>query len=222
MLSRARDLGMEALAITDHGPTLKGRVSTTFYDRLHEPVPGIRLLKGMECNLTDTDGTIDMTNRALPWCDVVLLGVHPNTSLKLGSAAWTDMLVRAMDRYPYLDIITHPNSDEYPLELDRLAREAAARGVALELNNSKTHFRRVDDAVTIELIGSCAKHGCTMAVCSDAHALNEIGDDSAVAPLLQQVGFPQELIVNATAEGAFAWVDGRRSTKLANSGNTAA
>ncbi|MBD3239133.1 MAG: PHP domain-containing protein [Chitinivibrionales bacterium] len=215
MLAGARDRGMAALAVTDHGPTLGGRVSTTFFDRLIDPVPGVRLLKGMECNLAGDQGDIDLPSRVAPYCDVVLLGVHPNTPSGLSPSAYTDMLVRALERNPIVDMVTHPNSTEYPLELDRLAHEAARLNVALELNNSKTALRRVADSVTEELLAACSREGCSIVVCSDAHALNEVGNDEAVRPLLQRLSFPEELIVNRTAESAFAWIESRRGTKPA-------
>ncbi len=215
MLSRARDLGMPALAITDHGPSLGGRISTTFFDRLTDPVPGIRLLKGMECNLDGDRGGIDLPARLLPHCDVVLLGVHPNTPAGLSASAYTDLLVRALERNPAVDLVTHPNSAEYPLDFGRLAAAAARLGVALELNNSKTALQRVSDDATEELLAACKRERCSIAVCSDAHALNEVGDDSAVRPLLQRMSFPEDRIVNRSAESAFAWIESRRAAKRA-------
>lgn len=213
MLTYGRERGMTALAITDHGPALKGRVSTTFFDRLHDPVPGIRLLKGMECNIVDDTGAIDMPPRLLPHCDVVLVGLHPNCERGLGPEKNTDLVVRALDRNPGVDIVTHPNSAEYPLDFDRLAAEAARRNVALEVNNSKTLLQRVDDHTTVALIRACIRHTCPIAVCSDAHALQELGDDSAVVPLLERESFPSALQVNRDAAGALKWVASRRERR---------
>jgi len=210
MLTRARENGMSALAITDHGPQLGGRLASTFFDRLVNPVAGIRLLKGVECNLDGDGGRIDLPRRFLPYCDVILLGVHPNTPAGQGAATYTDLLIAALRANPEVAIVTHPNSDEYPLELRRLARAAADLDVALEVNNSKTAFKRVDDAVTCELIECCKEEQCMVAVSSDAHAVNEIGDDSAVQPLLEKVGLPEHLIVNRSAASALDWLSRRR------------
>lgn len=213
MLTRARELDMAALAITDHGPAIGGRVSTTFFDRLIDPVPGIRLLKGMECNLDGDQGCIDLPVHLKPHCDVILLGIHPNTPAGLSAAAYTDMLIRALERNPAVDIVTHPNSSEYSLEFSRLAAAAARLGVALELNNSKTALQRVGNDVTEELLAACRRERCAIAVCSDAHALNEVGNDQAVRPLLQRMSFPEDLIVNRDTESALAWVESRRMLK---------
>jgi histidinol phosphatase-like PHP family hydrolase len=50
-------------------------------------------------------------------------------------------------------------------------------------------------------------------VTSDAHALDEIGRDDAVRPILERTGFPESLIVNRTARHAFGFIDRRRAVK---------
>jgi histidinol phosphatase-like PHP family hydrolase len=64
-----------------------------------------------------------------------------------------------------------------------------------------------------EFLDACKRAGCMIAVNSDAHALGEVGLDESVRPLLQKVGFPPSLIVNETAESAFAFVEERRKVK---------
>jgi putative hydrolase len=213
MLTAARDRGLAGLAITDHGPALNSSLRSTFFDRLLDPVTGIRLLKGIECNLGPTPGAIDLPRRYVPLVDVVLLGIHPNTPAGLDGEAYTDLLIAAMRANPCVDLITHPNSVECPVNFARLAGEAARLHVALEINNSKTALDRVPDSMTVELIRACKAAGCSVAVCSDAHALNEIGCDEAVRPLLASAGFPEALIVNRDAATAFAWVEARRKRR---------
>lgn len=214
MLTRARERGMAGIAITDHGPILAGRVSGTFFDRLVDPVPGVRLLKGMECNLDGDAGAIDLPEHLRRFCDVVLLGVHPNTPQSQDRAANTNLLITAMKRNPAIDIITHPNSTEYPFDFVRLARESARLGVALELNNSKTALKRTSDEMTEELIAACVQECCPVAVCSDAHVVNEVGCDDAVRPLMARAGLAESQVVNSTAASALAWVESRRAAKL--------
>ena len=213
MLTRARDLGMQGLAITDHGPALKGRMPSTLFDRLFDPVEGIRLLKGMEGNLTGTPGEIDVPKRFLKYMDVVLLGIHPNIPYQLGKAAYTEMLVAAIRNNPCVDIITHPNDPMFPLDFDVLAATARDHGVVVELNNSKNLLNRTEPELTRQLIRACKQAGARMVVSSDAHALPEVGRDEAVRPLLAAENFPEELVMNSTAERAFAFVAERRKNK---------
>jgi hypothetical protein len=73
------------------------------------PLPGYASLKGMECNLVDEDGAIDLPPQQLPFMDVVLLGIQPNTPTGLGAGAYTARLLAALARNPAVDVVTHLN-----------------------------------------------------------------------------------------------------------------
>jgi putative hydrolase len=214
MLTRARELGMAGIAITDHGPCLGGRLNSVFFERLIDPLPGIRLLKGIELNIDEGPGIVDMPRHLMQYCDVLLLGIHPNTPSGWSAMQYTDALIHACRNNPFVDILTHLNSSECPVDAPTITKAAAELDVVIEINNSKTALKRVADEVTMELIECCRDNGCRIVVNSDAHTLNEVGCDEAVRPLLEQANFPIERIVNATAETAFAFVDERKSRKV--------
>jgi putative hydrolase len=213
MLTRARDLGLAALAITDHGPALDGHFNSVFFERLYQPVPGIHLLKGMECNLGDRPGTTDFPQEFLRFCDVVLIGIHANTPCGLTPREYTDRVIGTLEANPFLDVVTHPNAEEFPMEFPRLARAARDLGRAIELNNSKVALSRVAPSVTRALLSACSEEGCPVVVTSDAHTLNEVGRDEAIRALMDETGFPEELVQNRTAEDAFAFIERRRRFK---------
>jgi putative hydrolase len=215
ILTRARELGMVAVAITDHGPTFNPKMPGPFYERLHNPLPGIRLLKGMECNLSGRKGAIDAPPHFVKYLDLVLVGLHQNTPEGLGRKANTDMLIKVMEKNPCVDIITHPNDPIYVVDFKRLAEAACHHGVALELNNSKSLLDRTAPELTEALVSACKKVGCRMAVNSDMHAIEELGCDDAVRPYLEAAHFPAKLIVNGTPEQAFAFIEERRKNKIA-------
>ena len=207
MLTEARNRGLVALAITDHGSALKSSVPSTFFDRLApNVVEGITLLKGMECNVTDGDGTIDFRHKFLPYMDIVLLGLHPNLEAEQPQDYYTSVLLKAIEKNPVIDIITHPEDIHYPVDFDALAHYAQQHNIVLELNNSKILYNRVTPGVTLEFLKACKRNNCRIAINSDAHARQEIGLDSSVRPLVKQADFPEELIVNSTAETAFAFL----------------
>lgn len=213
LLTCARDKGVKVLAITDHGPLIQGRLNSVFFERLHEPVGGVTLLKGIECNLGEEKGSIDAPVHLMPLCDVILVGIHPNTPKGLSERHYTDLLIAAMERNCCIDIITHPNSVECPVDFTRLARAARELDIALELNNSKVALQRVGNNVTARLIDACADEGCPVAVCSDAHALDEVGCDEAIMALVARSGLDRGAIVNRSAISALEWLNRRRARK---------
>lgn len=214
MLHAARERGMVGLAITDHGPALNGRHPSPVYERMDQPVPGIRCIKGIEANVTDADGMIDVPEWLIPLLDIVLLGLHVPFARKRGSADWTDALIRAIQRNPWVDMITHPVDEHFPVDLEKLAAEAKTLGMALELNNSKVLYRRTTPRDVRRFLAICRDTGCRVAVCSDSHTVHELGGDESVRPLLEESGIPESQVVNATPGTAFAFIAARRASRL--------
>ena len=215
MLTAAREREMAGLAITDHGPALGGRHPSPVYDRLDQPVPGVRYLKGIEANVTDEGGATDVPGWMLPYLDIVLLGLHIRFDRRRGSTDWTESLVNALRVNPWVDLITHPVDENFPVELERLAVAAKANGTALELNNSKIQYRRATVESVARFLDICRDTGCKIAVCSDSHTVQEVGDDASVRPILERSGIPESQIVNATAGAAFRFIAARRASRLA-------
>jgi len=214
MLKHANNQGMTALAITDHGLTLGGRLNNNFYERLVDPIPGIRLLKGIECNLLETPGAIDCPKQYLPYMDIVLLGIHNNLERNLGKTTYTDMLLQAMEENPFVDILAHLNVAHYEVDFKVVARTAMRHGMAIEINNSKCLPRRSSPQATEALILTCRDLGCPVVVSSDAHALNEIGQDGLIRPILESFDFPEALILNRNPEIIYNFIEQRRKHKV--------
>ena len=213
LLERARTLGMSGFAVTDHGKTAGGRLNSVFFERFISPQPQVVVLKGIECNVLDASGHIDLPREYLEFLDIVLCGLHSNFP-KGGSREYcTETLIAAIENNPAVDCITHPNDSSYPVDYEALARAAVRHGVALELNNSKILYSRSTPDEVRKLLAACRTYDCRIAVNSDTHAIHELGNDQSVAPLLQETRFPQELIVNRDAAAAFAFIEERRRLK---------
>jgi putative hydrolase len=215
MLEAARARGMAGLAITDHGPALGGKHPSPVYERLGQPLAGIRFLRGIEANVTDEDGGVDIPEWMIPMLDVALLGLHIRFERRAAATDWTEPLLNAIRRHPFVDIISHPLDPTFPLQLERLAETARERGVALEINNSKVRYRRVEVEAMRRFLAVCRDAQCLVAVSSDAHAVGEVGDDRAVRPLIEASGISSANIVNATPESAFRFVESRRRNRAA-------
>ncbi len=213
LLTRAKEMGMKVLAITDHGTAVGGKIPSTFFDRLQDPlVSGIKLLKGIECNFIDEEGTLDLPPRA-KYLDIILAGFHKNMRANADKEYYTTILLKSLQKNRCIDIITHPNDPKFPLDYKKVALKAKEYGVALELNNSKVRHKRIPDNYTRELLQVCMETEAKVAVNSDTHAMNELGDDSFIRKLMRECHFPEEQVVNSTAEKALAFVEARKKFK---------
>lgn len=214
MLMHAKKIGLKALAITDHGKALpECRLNSPFFLRLDNPIKGIILIKGAELNVINESGDTDCPSRFLPFMDIVLLGLHHNLKRDLGEDYYTTILINAIKKNKFVDIITHPNNPDYPVDLEKLIRTAKEADVAIEINNSKIEQKKVSEESVYLILELCKKYQCKIAVNSDAHVLNEIGKIDSVLPFLNKTSFPLELIINRNLKTALKFIEERKIFK---------
>lgn len=106
----ASNKGLEMVAITDHGPSMPGGPHRYYFGNLRalpQEMYGVRILKGVEANIMDYEGNIDLPARYLDMLDVVLAGFHtycyPNGTIEENTMAMINTI-----KNPYVDIIVHP------------------------------------------------------------------------------------------------------------------
>ena len=206
--------GLELIAITDHAPGMPGGPHPYYFHNLKVLPPvlqGIRLLKGVELNIRDLDGGVDLSVADLPHIELVIASMHEPLFPKAPVKENTRALVRAMAR-PEVQIIGHPDDGRFPLDPLEVARVAADTGTLLEVNNSSlrpTSFRQGARDNYLALLDACARFGARVIVDSDAHWHDDVGVFDQALPLLAEAGFPVDLVANVSAERLLSWLKPR-------------
>lgn len=176
MAETAIGRGYEYIAITDHSKALamangldEARV-VAFANQVRELNKegrlGIRIFSGLECDIR-RDGTMDIEWDALAELDLVIASVHSHMNLE--SNEMTDRLLKALE-CPHVRILGHPTGrillhrEGYPYDFERVAAEAAKRGVVFEINASP---ERLD--LHASLIRAAKAKGCRFTIATDAH-----------------------------------------------------
>lgn len=210
----ARNRGLKAVAITDHGISAYPQnmhpadVDSFLSDvaRARELYPDMTILAGVEANLVSSDGELDLTPEIEERLDLVICGYHrvrlpdslsalmgfwvPNVLPTKNSRARivknTDAYIRAMQRYK-VSIVAHPLR-ELICDLKALGQAAAEYGVYIEINSKRC---LIDRAGFETLAGT----GCRFICDSDAHSPERVGDFSAAVEL-DKAGLDRSLIAN--------------------------
>lgn len=215
MALAAKEKGLKALAITDHGPTICGACHPMYFSNFHvvnRNMYGIELLLGAELNIVDYEGNLDLPINTLRRLDVGVAGIHPNVGngekyppyipgdIKENTRAF----IGAIEN-PEIDIISHPDDSRVPVDYETLVKSARDNRVLLELNVSSLSPLNVrgkggaaENMKT--MLKYCEQYGAHVIVNSDAHCACAIGDFDKVDALLQEVHFPEELVVNHDLE----------------------
>ena len=121
-VEEAAGKGLFALGMSDHAPAMPGSAPSIYFSNFkcfRQEVMGVRMFTGVEANIMDFNGNLDLDETVLRKMDYVIASLHI-PCIKPGTPKEnTDALIGAM-KNPYVKIIGHPDDDRYPLEYDRL------------------------------------------------------------------------------------------------------
>jgi putative hydrolase len=120
----------------------------------------------------------------------------------MGAEINTDNLIECM-KHPKVNFISHPDSDDTPVNYERLVKAAKKYDVALEVNNSSLveYYRRINCHENYRtMLKLCMEHGTHIYVGSDAHDPSDVGRFDLALKMLEEVGFDENLIVNTSKE----------------------
>ena len=114
----------------------------------------------------------------------------------------TAALLGVMDN-PYVDILGHPDDCRYPLDYRAVAEKAAETGMILEVNNSSMvpgSPRKGAEENYREMLELCRRYRVYISVGSDAHIEFDAGRHDCAYRLLEEIQFPEELVLNTSWE----------------------
>ena len=197
----AAEKGLELVALTDHAPGMKDTTCHAYFANLHvlpEKLHGVRLLRGIELNIMDFDGTVDMDEKTLSRLDMAIASLHTPCIAPGSRKENTRALLKVMEN-PYVDIIGHPGDPRYDIDYKEVFRQAKETGTILEINNASLipgGFRDGSQENVKKILRMSMEEGVSVVLGSDAHFYTGIGDFSHAIALLKEIGFPEELVLN--------------------------
>ncbi|MDO5301970.1 MAG: PHP domain-containing protein [Tissierellia bacterium] len=199
-VTAAKAKGLEILGTTDHSKAMSGVYTNAFftnYNAIPRVLDGVTVLCGVEANITDYRGAIDIDPLHRP-LDYVIVSLHRPCILPGSTLENTRAVVGAMD-HPKVAIVGHPDDMRYPLDYQVLAREIVDRGLFCEVNNTslKAHGPRKGARENLlKLLAIGGELGMEVVVNSDAHMDVSVGELDLALSLLEEIQYPRELILN--------------------------
>jgi DNA polymerase (family 10) len=184
MAEKARSLGYEYIAVTDHVGSLKianamdeNRIKeqkkeiNKLNDSYEKSGSGFRIFQGAEVNIK-SDGKLDMPDSILKQIEVVLASIHGGFSDN--SEKITMRLTSAMEN-ENVDVIAHPTGrliferSGYTFDLRKITETAKKTETILEIDG---HANRLD--LNDENAKEVVKAGVLMTVDTDSHESSEM------------------------------------------------
>ena len=214
MAKAAADKGLELLGITEHAPAMPGTCHNFYFHNM-KVVPremyGIHLLMGAELNILDTEGHVDLEEKELKHMDITIASLNI-PCMKPGTREENTEAYLNVMKNPYVTIIGHPDDGRYQVDYRALVQGAKEYGKILELNNHSLEpscFRRDARENDLEMLKLCMEYQVPVVMDSDAHFDAAIGEFQMARGLLEEISFPEELVLNHSVEMLKKYVNKR-------------
>lgn len=212
----ASERGLKLIGITDHGPEMPGGphiyhiINQKVYPRY---IHGVEILKGVEANIIDYNGNLDISNDMLEELDIVIASLH-TVCIEPGTIEEnTKALVKVMEN-KCVNVIGHSGNPAYPINKEEFVLKAKETDTLIEINNSSFKKSRVGSAENcIEIAKLCKRHKVKVIVGSDSHIAFDIGAFDKVEKIFEDINMPEELVINTCPDKLKLYLENARNSK---------
>ncbi len=214
MADKARALGHEYLALTDHSPRLtianglsgdRLREQLAVVAEVNDELAPFRILTGVEVDILD-DGALDQSEELLATVDVVVASVH--SKLRMDAPEMTRRMVAAVAS-PHVDVLGHCTGrllvgrgrPESTFDAAIVIEACRQFDTALEVN---CRPERLDPPRT--LLRAAVDAGIKIAISTDAHAVDQLDWQPYGTDRAAECGVDADLVVNTwPADALLTW-----------------
>ena len=210
MVREAKDMGVGLIGIVEHGPSMEGAPHEGYFwvsDQLDE-LYGVGVLLGIEANILNEKGEIDLNGKLLAKQRVVIAGLHARTPYNTNNLEGNTAAIVGAMQNPLIQIISHPYRTDFPVDVERVFQEAYRTNTLLEINN-QVFAQQSSQEGFLEtykrLIDLSKKYGHPLIAGSDAHVAKKIGEDSSIVAAYRQIGLNPDMLLNNRPEELLKW-----------------
>jgi len=205
-IAEAAKKGLKAIAITDHAPKMPGASGYLHFlnqPKLPRQINGVALFTGVELNILNENGKVDLERGIYKWLDVVMASLHVPCFAPTTEEIHTAAIINAM-KNPLIKIIGHLGDPRYPFDIALITQTAKETGTAIEINNASLDpsngIRTGGADIIKEVALECKRQSVPVIMGSDAHFHAEVGETQYAQQLLEDIDFPPELVLNRSVE----------------------
>ena len=212
----AKARGLEAIAMTNHGVGMEDAPHIWHFMNmkiLPEYIDGVRILQGVEANITDIHGTLDMPQELMESMDIVVASIHNPCYADVGAKDHTEAYMAVVEN-PAVDIIGHSGSPAFMYDYETVIRRAGELGKLIEINAGSYQVRKASIPNCRIIAETCKRLGVGISVDSDAHFAGKVGSCEPAVEMLEEIGFPEELIKNRSLAALCDFMSPRKTIKI--------
>ncbi|MDN2482818.1 phosphatase [Vibrio agarivorans] len=214
----AQQNGLKLFCTTDHAESMPGAPHYWFFSNqrvLPRIINGVGVVRGVEANILNVEGEIDLhpsVDRNLDW---VIASFHEPVFHPANVSTHTQALINTI-KSGRVDALGHLGNPNFDFDFESVIYSAAEHNVAIEINNTTlVGNSRVGSVERCYEIAEVAKRaGAYLTTGSDAHYCSDVGNLSLVNSLLNQVGIPAEQVITSSVQRFTSFLELRGRAKI--------
>ena len=198
----AAERGIKVVAMTDHWGEMPDSPHIWHFDNLRilpRHICGVTVLKGVEANILNNDGELDMPRRTLENLEWVVASMHRQVYEPSTPENHTRAYLKVAED-PIVDVIGHCTTAFYPIDFEICVKKFKECGKLVEINESSILYKKGSFENTYELLRLCKKYDVPVVFDSDGHYCDLTGVCDTAEKIAEEVGFPEQLVINADYE----------------------
>lgn len=210
----ARKKGLAMVGISDHVNFEKkgSNYFWVFARRTPSKFEGIKIIKSIETSILN-DGSYDWPKDWAGYLDLILAGFHKEEdNINLGENRYTQMVLDCFAKNR-VDVLVHPCTKTFPLDLEKVVRVAAEKGIAVEINNTNLRMAKTDLNKLKQLLDLVKKYHCRIVANSDGHNWGEIGCFEEIEKFINNNNFDPKLFLNSDKRKLLDFIKERKELK---------
>ena len=135
---------------------------------------------------------------------VTVIRLFPPADKSIHTAA-----LEAILYHPYVNAFGHLGNPNFDFDHEYIISRCNERGKVVEINNASLNVRAGSKQNCADIARMCMKYEVPIVVDSDSHICYRVGHVEGALAMLEEIGFPEELIINSSMERLGAYFKSR-------------
>lgn len=194
--------GIQMINMSDHGSAMPGAPFKYHFGNLKiipDILYGVRVLKGVELNIINYSGKVDLDDYYLDQLDLVLASYHDICIKPASIEEHTNAAIQILSN-PYIDVFAHPGNPQFQIDVEKVVKAARDYNKLIEINNQSMVVRKGSEKNCFQIAQMCKKYGVRVTTGSDSHISFGIGKFDFVTKLLEEAEIPEELVITTSVD----------------------
>lgn len=206
----AKEHAVVCFGLSDHGPAMPGGPNIFHIGNqvvIPRVIDGVYILRGVEANIMDFEGNLDVEDRIMNRLDYAIASLH-DVILSPGTIAQNTQAILGAIAQPKVRIIGHLGNPKFPVDFEVIIDACIKHQVAIEINNSsfKADSRQGSEENCTDIAKMAYQAGAKIILGSDAHIHTDLAGFSSCFALLDKMNIPRDYPLNYRREQFTDWL----------------